>query len=153
MKLRKMSQLIVDHVMLVYLHDLLSLREKDNHFYNSDVYHVLSEPPLATVILGLRKSIMSIIGLIALIVFLKRSYLSMSLIWQLVGLITFFLFYWVIIFLVVREIKEIRYQFQLKRAARYALDHFNYYEFVIFLDQYLSVKSSKVYFDETVLHT
>ena len=27
-----MSQLIVDHVMLMYLHDLLSLRDKDAHF-------------------------------------------------------------------------------------------------------------------------
>ena len=153
MKRVKMSQLIVDHVMLVYLHDLLSLREKDEHFYQSDVYRVLTEPALVTVVLGLRKSMMLSFGLLSYIFFLKWAYRSMGWTWQWIGIGLFVLLYWVVFTFIRHEVKEMQYQFQLKRAAKYALEHFDYKEFVIFLDQYLSVKSSKVYFEEKAYHT
>lgn len=152
MKKSEMSKLIVDHVMLVYLHDLLSLREKDDFFYDRDVYHVLMEPHLATVILGFQKSILSTISFIALVSFIKMSYLSLPLFWQIVSIVLILMHYGVTFFFFQRERKEVQYQFQLKKAAHFALEHFNYDEFVIFIDQYLSVKSSSVYYEGKVSH-
>lgn len=139
-----MKELIIDNHMLAYLHDVLSLREKDDSFYQSELYHILSERTLTTFILGLRKSFWSLSSFFFVLFLLQSFHRS---IYGLVWLALLISIVYATLFMICKtEIKDLIYQLRLKKAVQFALDNYNYQEYVIFLDNYLSEQSSRNYF-------
>ena len=141
-----MSKLIVDNNMLAYLHDLLSLRVKNEQFYVLDVYEVLSEKGLTTLLLGLRKTFL----IVTTFFFILRGFQnfgpgSNNII--LTGLMVLVSIIYGTLFLISKnEVSQLVYQFKLKKASIYALQTYNYESFVIFLDKYLSEQSTEKYY-------
>jgi hypothetical protein len=146
MKDQTMQSLIIDNNMLVYLHDLLSFRENCESFYDLDVYETLNERNLTTVILGIRKTMFTTISFIVTIELLKAS--SMNSLMMILIMLMSSIFFGVLSIKCKKEINELVYQFQLKKAAQYALENYNYDEYVVFLDKYLSEQSTRLYMQQ-----
>jgi hypothetical protein len=146
MKDQTMKNLIVDNNMLVYLHDLLSYRENCESFYQLDVYETLNERHLTTVVLGLRKTTFTAISFFITIQILKS--LTLNPILLLMVSLFVSIFYGIMVIASKKELKDLSYQFQLKKAAQFALENYCYDEYVVFLDKYLSEQSTRLYFQQ-----
>ncbi|MDF2700283.1 MAG: hypothetical protein K0Q49_1841 [Haloplasmataceae bacterium] len=141
----KMKQLVTDYNILSYLHDLLSYSKKHEEFYTSETYIELHENDHITIFKYLKRMIITLVSFI-FIICLIRSYLNIipiSIMYILIIIVS--LIYGKLIVLSKNDIKDLSYQLKAKKAAQFALENYNYEQFLFFLDKYLSELSSKSY--------
>ncbi|NLG82673.1 MAG: hypothetical protein GX490_09200 [Bacilli bacterium] len=144
MKYAEMKALITDINVLLFIHDIMYLQEKEETFSSSNTYKELHEPNIITIIKYLKNVILVTLGFICILILIKHVTFSSSYIKYTTVLILSIIFG----ILFVRSKTDfvlLGYQLKAKKAVQFALANYNYQEFVIFLDCYLSEESTKNY--------
>jgi len=144
MKYAEMKALITDINVLLFIHDIMYLQEKEETFSSSNTYKELHEPNIITIIKYLKNVILVTLGFICFLILIKHVTFSSSYIKYTTVLILSIIFG----ILFVRSKTDfvlLGYQLKAKKAVQFALANYNYQEFVIFLDCYLSEESTKNY--------
>lgn len=145
MKNEKMKSLISDLNVLIYIHDVVYLRGKNQNFKYSNTYKELHESNILSTYKYLKQTRLTIFSFIIIILLMKEIYFqSMILKYGLISIVS--IIYGVIFVWCKRDFKLLKYQLKAKKAVQYALVNYNYEEFVLFLDRYLSEESTKRYF-------
>ncbi|QVK17313.1 hypothetical protein KHQ81_10660 [Mycoplasmatota bacterium] len=145
MKNEKMKSLIIDINLLIYIHDVVYLREKNHNFKDSNTYKELHEPNIFTIYKYLKQTRLTIFSFTIIILFMKRiNFQSILNKYGLVSIIS--IIYGILYVWCKNDFKKLKYQLKAKKAVQYALASYNYEEFVLFLDRYLSEESTKSYF-------
>lgn len=145
MKYKKMKSLIPDMNVLIYIHDVIFLREKNQNFRFSNTYKELHECTMLTICKYLKQTRLTLFSFIIMILFLKNFHVqSLVLKYSIITIIS--IIYGVLFVWCKRDFKLLTYQLRAKKAVQYALQHYSYEEFVLFLDRYLSEESTRRYF-------
>lgn len=145
---QKMKKLIKDQQALVFVHDILSIREKKEDFYDLNLIQSLYEHHALTIAKSLKRTFKVLLTFVIIIMILKNSsLLTYQLFTQyaIMGIIS--IFYGILLVSCKEEIYILGYQLSLKKACVYALEHYTYDEYVVFLDKYLSEKSTTDYLE------
>ncbi len=142
---KNMKSLIMDMNVLIYIYDIISIRENNEDFIYSNTYKELHENDFITMVKYLKRTRFIVLSFIAVIYFLKKIIFQSSIIQY--GVISIISIIFGILFIKCnQEFKLLHYQLKAKKAVQYALVHYNYREFVFFIDNYLSEESTKNHF-------
>jgi|SRR5690554_2380057 len=140
----KMKSLIMDMNLLIYIHDVIFLRDSNEEFITTSTYKELYESSILTAFKYLRLTKITIISfIISLMILRKISFNSLTIMYGIIFLVS--VIFGILFVLTKEEFKLLTYQLKAKKAVQYALAHFNYEEFMYFLDSYLSEQSTKNY--------
>lgn len=141
----KMKSLILDLNMLIYIHDIIYLRDSNKYFKYSSTYKELHESTILTSIKYLRILRYTLISFIISLMVLRKIEFSLPIVMYAVVLFVSIIF-GILFVLSKKEIESLVYQIKAKKAVQYALANFNYEEYKFFLDNYLSEESTKNYY-------
>ena len=140
----KMKSLIMDINLLVYIHDVIYLRDSNSRFNTTSTYKELHESSLMTIYKYLRLTRITLISFIITLIILRN--IVFSSLTVMYGVFIFISIVFGILFVfAIEEFKSVIYQLKAKKAVQYALANFSYDEFKYFLDSYLSEQSTKNY--------
>ncbi len=144
MVIDRMKSLIFDMNVLIYIHDIMFLKENSSEFKYSNTYKELHECNLLTVIKYLKDTLYTLASFIIILIILKNTVFS-NLIISYGTILMISIAYGILFVRSFEDILVLKYQLKAKKAVQYALANFSYKEFVLFLDSYLSEVSTKNY--------
>lgn len=143
MKDFELKALISDIDMLVVIYDFIFFKEKDKKFIDSKTYKEINESKFYTIIKYMLFPIIIIIGFLTTILLFKlsKAYNNMF-VFNKFFLLIVSIIYGVLFVYSKDKIKDLFYQLKFKRAVQFAFKYYNYDQYVLFLDKYLSEVSS-----------
>ncbi|HEY8365455.1 MAG TPA: hypothetical protein VIK84_07755 [Haloplasmataceae bacterium] len=143
---KKMKSMIIDIDLLIYIHDVIFLRDSSvDEFPYTKIYKEIYESDFITIIKYLKYACIKIIAFLLTIYVFRNGYYYTNTAKYLVMVIIAIIFG--VLFVRVKDnLIYLSYQLRAKKAVQFALEHYHYPEFLYFLDNYMSEQSTKNYF-------